>query len=443
MKRIIAIFLLFFITLSCFSEGDKDKTKTYIEEWKETLLYGISDQVLDVIKQIKDADETRLNPELEKVLAETVSDKVKTEILAYFTDLEYTPAADTALTFIKNFDEIDPDMVTGSIRYLAAIKNPDLKGLLASLIDYDDDKIRLQAITAAGVLEDSGIEDFLLEKLSDDEFPDKFKAEIILSLGKLGTGKSVEKLIEVLENTDNDHTQRINACMSLGELGDARAVPVLKAQLSVNDALLKAYAISALGNFNLSETITYLIEGLKDNNWKVRLQSARGLARKGNVKALDILIYKSKKDPENVIKLEALKSIGEIQDKKGFDYLREVYASNDQPIDSREMSLYYLLKYDLAASLSVIDRVVTKEWNNKRMPALEMTAKNLSKHESQLLQGIYKRFLDCGNYLIRIYGIRGIGKNKMTGFKEELKKLADEDPVGAVKKEAANVLGIL
>ena len=115
------------------------------------------------------------------------------------------------------------------------------------------------------------------------------------------------------------------ACDSLGKIQDDRAIPVLKKAFSEKDALIRAYAAHALASFNLSSVIDVLIQGLKDSNWKVRFHCTTALANKDAIAAVDILKYKAKKDPVDKVRIEAIKTLGEIGTKACFDFIRELF----------------------------------------------------------------------------------------------------------------------
>ncbi|MBN2444741.1 MAG: HEAT repeat domain-containing protein [Spirochaetales bacterium] len=447
-KKIISI--LFFLMLSFYGiceEGESKEEKkelSILEQWRETLLFGIADEIIEVLKSIKSAKETALNNELVKVLSTSVNTDLQKAILDYFTQLEYDGGESTAFTFLSEAEEreLNTSFLISLINYLASIKSEKLKGQLTSLIEKEDNELSMTAIRAIGKIMDTSKVEYLLEKLDDSEFPDERKPSILLVLGDLKAIEAVDSLIEIVEDKYQEKIWRMYACDSLGKIGDDRAVPVLKKTFSENDALLRAYAAHALSAFDLSSVIDLLIQGLKDSNWNVRFHCAQALANKDAKKAIDILIYKAKKDPVKKVQLEALKALGKIGTKKCFDFIRETFSEKFESLDTKQLCLDLLVDNDLANSLDIIKKVMTEFMDAPahEFKIVDLIAKKLSITESPLLQDIFKNFLQSDNMYIRIYGIRGAALNRFMGLKEKIRILSEKDPVAVVRREALSAL---
>ena len=82
-KIIMALFFIFLSFCVLCEEGEEKKEQSILEQWRETLLYGISDEVLEIIKDIRRAKETTLNSDMVKVLSGSVNTEVQKAILEY------------------------------------------------------------------------------------------------------------------------------------------------------------------------------------------------------------------------------------------------------------------------------------------------------------------------------------------------------------------------
>jgi len=440
---IIFITMPFFITIPLYGvDDDNEEEKTITDAWKEILLYGISDQILEVIKDIRNAKETELNKDLIKVLSESINSDVLNAILEYFIEIEYPEASDVAVRILNDSEENESSIIKTLIKYLAVIGSEDLKEILLDFIDAEQDAVSIAAIEAIGIIKDNTKVNLLLEKLEDAEFPSERKPTIILVLGDLQAKEAVDKLLKIVADPYSEKIWRMYASNSLGKIGDKKAIDELKKLFSDKDALIRAYAASALAEFNLEDVISVLIQGLKDSNWKVRYYCASSLARVGADKAIDILKFKVLKDPILNVKKESIRALGEIGDIKCFNFLKEIYENEKQSIDLRYESLKILVKNDLSGSINVFKKMIDKEWeksgNNIKM--LEMTAKELSLARSPVLKEVFKKFIKSPGYVIRIYGIRGIANNNFTDLLGTIEKLSKEDPALAVRREALTAI---
>ena len=66
--------------------------------------------------------------------------------------------------------------------------------------------------------------------------------------------------------------------------------------------------------------------------------------------------------------------------------------------------------------------------------------KSLSRNPDRTLEPIYTRLLEHSNFIIRIYGMRGIGASGLTGHAEALKTIARRNPPGLVRRTAIAAL---
>ncbi|MBN2736363.1 MAG: HEAT repeat domain-containing protein [Spirochaetales bacterium] len=448
MKRRL-FFILFFIVFCLYGicqdssiDAPKEESKPLVEQWKETLLYGIADEILPVIDKIKATNEDSLYTELVKVFSESINIDIRKKILALFSDNQYTPAKEPALKILENYDEESSELIVAVINYLAEINAIESLELIESVIESNQHVMASAALGAISKMKAFSKEDYLLEKLKDDEFSEKIKPEIIRTLGDIKSQKAVEILMGFLENTDEEKTWRLYSAESLGKIGDTRALPLLKKVFEEKDALIKAYAAKALSFFNMEEVIDILIQGLKDSNWKVRQASAEALANKDAAAAIEILKYKAKNDPVNRIKLEALKALSAIGNQQCIDFLMTLFEDEKTALDLREQALSLVLEKNPAHALDGINRVLEKDWTKKNTKALalNMVAKHVSSTKHNGLAPVYKKMLSHEYFLVRIFAIRGIVFNKMGGFRSELEAMLKSEKTENVKQEIERAL---
>ena len=230
------------------------------------------------------------------------------------------------------------------------------------------------------------------------------------------------------------------AAASLGEIGETRAIPHLRALFSESDSLIKAYAASALANFDMGEVEGLLQQGLRDSNVRVRVAAAKGLADEQARNSVDILIYKAKQDPEREVRLQAIAALGVIATPQAFGYLQDLYRDKIALPVYREAAFTALCENALKDNLDVFREVVEQEWGSKDQKVVEFTAKKLSTTEAPGLKWFYERFLDSPNVYVRIYALRGIGRNGLRTLREKVEKVSTEDPYPAARQTALSVL---
>ena len=411
------------------------------ERMRETLLYGIEGEVLQVIARIKASGDDSLNPELLRTFQATSNPAVAAAVLDLFAQAEVRDAEKTALERLADPDG-DPRLLVPCMRYLAAIRSAAAAQPLAAFLDYGDE-LAAAAIQSLAALGQQSSGEAMLARLRDPEYSPGLKSQLLLALGTLKYQPAVEDLIQVVANPDEERVRRMYAASALGEIGDARALPALRELFGAQDSLLRAYAAAALAGFQLSEVEAALQDALRDGNARVRQAAAKALARKDARKSVDILIYKARYDPERQVRLEAIRSLGAIGEARSLAYLREAYQDRLLGNLYREEALGALLQHDPDGSLGAVRAVVEEEWSRKDAAVLEFTARRLAALKQAGLGELFRRFLESPNLVIRLYGLRGARLNRLGSLREKVRELAEGDPHPSVRREAQLVLEAL
>jgi HEAT repeat protein len=440
MKRALMLILAGQLALLTVQAAWPQEDKPIVEQWREVLRFGIDSEVLSVIQSIAESEEQALNRELAAVFAESLNIEVREAVLSYFSARQIRDAEPAAAAVLEEELLDDDRLIVACIRYLAALDSSGLETRLLGYVDHRDARVAEAAITALGAVGGEQAGRLLVERLQDAEYPPEQKPEIILALGRMKYRDAVDPLVAVADNRDEERIWRMYAAASLGEIGDERAIPHLRSLLAEQDALIKAYAASALSHFDMSEVEGLLQQALRDSNARVRIAAAQGLANERASGSVDILIYKAEHDPERQVRLKAIEALGAIGTRAAFEHLRELYANRIALPVYREAAFTALCDNALSGSLDTFREVVEQEWGVKDQVVVQFTAKKLSTTEASGLRWFYDRFLDSPNVYVRIYALRGIEKNRLGTLRDKVEKVSKDDPYPAARQVALSVL---
>ncbi len=164
------------------------------------------------------------------------------------------------------------------------------------------------------------------------------------------------------------------------------------------------------------------------------------MANKDAKKAAKVLIYKARRDPEKLVRLQAIESLGQIGSNEAVDFLLELFSDKKQSPDVLETALCTLVDNHLNTSMRTIREVIDREWPEKDQKTIELIGKKLSQTEHIGLKDIFTKILGSTNFIIRIYAIRGMKYNRTAGYKEIIESISTEDPHPAVRKAAILLL---
>lgn len=439
MKTLAAVLALLAACTYTLSAAD---TAALAERTRQTLLYGIDSQVLDVIQSLKAGHDSGFTRELGEILSGQRSAAVRKAVLELFLDQKVREGEGAAREILAGWQDAAPDLLVSAIRYLASTGSASgLADSLSPLVDATDAAVATAAIEGLGKTGSAAAAALLVARLSSTDFPDARKSAVILALGELKDSHAVDALMAIAQGQDEDKVRRMYAADALGKIGDPRALPVLKAMYDEPDALVRLYAASALARFGLDSVFPILIQALRDENWKVREQSARALARPLSsgqaAAAVPILMYKAENDPVSQVRIASIQALGEIGGDAPMRALVAIYAGADHPLESREAALGLVAKKSLSSGLDAVRSVISQEWKSYDQRVLESTAKVLSTVNAAELKEIFVRFLESPDAAVRSYGCRGIAENHFSDLRERLRIISEKDPNPGTRKEAA------
>ena len=440
-KTAMLLLSLLAASATCSHAADVTAAKDRV---RQTLLYGIDSQVIDAIQTIRATQDTSFTPELSTMLADQRSDDVQRAILDLFKEQKVASGTDRARAILAAWQQTSDSLLISAVQYLAGVKADGIAAGLLPLVDSDSNAVAIAAIQALGTTGDSSAAALLVARLKSTDYPDARKNDCILALGALKDPAAEDTLLSIAGNTDEEKVRRMYAADSLGKIRDPKSLPVLRSMFAENDALIRLYAAGALSQFGLDDVFPSLLQGLRDEDPKVRAQSATTLARPLSPSqassAVPILSYKAEFDPEAVVRNASIKALGAIGGSASMDTLRTIYLGADHPLDSREAALGVLVSRDLAGTIDAVRSVIASEWGRFDTRALEATAKVLAGAQGPELKDVFVHFLDSPDAVVRAYGARGIGANGFSDLKDRLRKMSEQDPNPGTRREATLAL---
>lgn len=426
-------------------EKIKQSTK---EERKEILKYGIDGEILGVIKAIKSEGSEEYNEELTAVLDRTEKGAVVESLFYYFADIDYKGAAEKATDLLQKIiddEKYNRQAAIAALYYLGEIKSIESVKSLYEIVERRDRSIAGTALRAIGKIGDDSGADSLLKLLDDyTEEEQDIAADAILTLGELKYQPAFDILLELADNEDVYSMCRRYAFLALGKLGNKEALkPLLDIyRRTEKDAISKSFALKGLSLFEGDEVIDLLMdEGLRDNNVQIRVAACDGLAERKATKAIDILIYKAKKDPEDAVQKAAFKALVKMDHSKANAFLFEFFADKEKTEGKRLFLAKLLSEEKIAGTPGKIKAVMDDEWDDKKKEKkgfVQALAKIASSVEWNAFGSLYRDMLSHPDPSVKIYGIRGIKKNKLMGLYGAAKALSNDKDKG-VSREAKSL----
>lgn len=420
--------------------AEEEKARSLLDERREVLEFGIDSEIIELLPALEEQRESRLHKEIVEVFGFTLNTELRTAILSFFRTMEHDALQDEVIQLLEGFRDEPRDLVLEALRYTESVMQNPPDRVFAALDDISRSNLPRLAPTAIRVTGAIGAEPevrLLLSVLEDDLTNSEVRGAAILALGEIGHEDAVEPLMEVLQDNSESDTLRHYSADSLGKIGDTRALPAIRSALSEGDATMRAYAVHALSNFPGEEDVQDLLSAaLRDSNAQVRTFALRGLANAGAAEAFNAVRYRAERDPDQRVRLEAYKALANFGSPEAFDFLRERYKTETLAFELRSAALTQLVEHDLPGSIESIQEVIAAEWDKRNSRILDHTARSLSTLDTNQLNELYISFLDHPDITMQLYGIRAVGRNRITSQRERLEEIAEEASNQALRRTA-------
>lgn len=414
-----------------------------IDDWRDTLRFGIDSEVISLLETLTEQREGRLHEEIAELYDFSPNPRLRRRILEFFTELQYGGAEELALQVLREPREHSNELVLAAVRYVAAVVEEPMSETLASLHEIADSAQPMLADTAMRAIGRRGGQDDiepLMQRLTDRRTPTALRGSVILALGELRAADAVEELIRIVGATAEDATVRRYAADSLGRIGDPRAIEPLSALLRSEDTMLRAYVVNGLGHFEGAEVERALTAALRDSYWRVRVAALQGIARHGMHGAVPAVVFRAERDPETPVRNEALLTLARLDSRETRKFLSEYVQNSRIPEASRIVALRHMLEQNTGAYVDVVEALIEAEYDKSNSGTLDQIGRVLSTSEQRVPDAVYERLLDHPNFVIKIYGLRAIGRHNVRSLSDRLREMAEEGNHQAVRRTAVDAL---
>ena len=435
---------LIFASLAIVSiQGVAQSSADLLDQWRQTLRYGIDSEVADLVTRLREFGERRLDEELARRFAVSRSDTLRASIIRYFSNLDSPLIAEQVRSIVLG-DDIPAAVIEPAVSYLSTI----VAARDTELLDRYRQLARTQPLLPASVaIEAIGVhggDEASMVLL--DLYPvvdEDLKPAVLRALGRAGSPLGVELLTLIATDEFERGALRHDAAGSLGRIGLPESQDVLISLLESPDSVLRAYAVQALGYYRTGRAATVLTESLLDSFWRVRVAALHGLAESPLPDAVEAIAYKARRDPERPVREAAIRTLAATGTAAAFDVLDQVARDSMAGVTERSLAVQMLVDRRGEASLETLEQVVESEWRIEGSRLLDSVGRLVSESATAAYEPLIARLLEHPNYIIRIYGIRAVARAGLEDRIPDLTRIAQEAPAGILQTAAVTALSHL
>lgn len=442
MRRLLIPTIIAALSIVTTATGQEGEVRSNVDEWRDTLLYGINSEIVDLIPTLTENREDALIDEILQVFESTQDSDVITQSVRYLESFEIEAGQTRAEAIVQDpFGRPDETLIA-VMGYLATIEATLDEETNEAILEIIDDRRGAPATSGVGLLSATGYPtEKLIELYREGDMSDEVRGRILVELGNRDEPEVFTFIQEIItEDEEATTTLQRYAIDTLGKLGDERGLPTIIRQFDSDDAMTRAYATNALTAFDTPEANEALIGALRDEFWRVRVAALETIAERGMNDALPAVMYKARRDPERRVRLEAIETLAALDVAEGWELMEEMVLSTATGVEIRSAIIDKLLRERPRQSRDTVLQLVEREWDIPNSRILDVIGRVVSQTTDQSVEPFVSRLLDHPNFLIQIYAIRGIGTSQLMSLREIANDRAGERNHRAVRSAALQAL---
>ena len=423
--------------------AEKDETPKDEENNRNTIRYGVPSEISTLLDTLLKNDDPRFTEEIYDLFQVTKSSTIKEKVLKYFTKAEDPCLEDYAVDLLNDpYDETSA-VVKATFQYVSAVKTTAAIPAVITLIESENENYFNDAIATLGDIGGPEEAMFLVEYLEREDLSDAQRQTLMRNCGKMHAVETWDKLVDILDNDDENTFVRMYAAESLGLMEVEKSVPILVAHFDETDPNLRQYVIKGLSHFpNVVEAKATVIQGIRDEYWRVRQEAIRTVKENDTKDAVPYLIYRAKNDAEKVIKEESYAAIAALNTDEGNDFL--ITQLNDKKVadGTKKKIVEVLLKEDHAGEKEIIELAKTVAEDDKRKDLRYAIAKEMVKNYKKSYDEVAALYLQSKDSTTVSLGLDMYKQKKSSSLETYVNTIANEKKNSSNKTRAQKLLGI-
>ena len=423
--------------------AEKDETPEDEENNRNTIRYGLPSEISTLLDTLLKNEDPRFTEEIYDLFQSTKSSAIKEKVLKYFTKAEDPCLEDYAVDLLNDpYDETSA-VVKATFQYVSAVKTTAAIPAVITLVESENDNFFNDAIATLGDIGGPEEAMFLVEYLERDDLSDAQRQTLMRNCGKMHAVETWDKLVDILDNDDENTFVRMYAAESLGLMEVEKSVPILVSHFDATDPNLRQYVIKGLSHFpDVVEAKATIIQGIRDEHWRVRQEAIRTVKDKDIKDAVPYLIYRAKNDAEKVIKEDSYASIAALNTDEGNDFLIEQLQDKKVADGTKKKIVEVLLKEDHAGEKEIIELAKTVATDDKRKDLRYAIAKEMVKNYKSSYDEVAGLYLQSKDATTISLGLDMYKQKKSSSLESYVNTIANEKKNSSNKTRAQKLLGI-
>ena len=420
-----------------------DKSADSVQEYRDTFRYGVSPEIVSLLQKCIDNDDPRFADDVYDLFHTTRASQVREKIFEYFTHFEDPCLEDYAVEVLDDPYDTKNSTVEAVFRYVSAVKCKEALPAVLALLDTDSDAYFQAALTTLGEIGGPEEAQYLASYIDRDDLTVPQKQALSRVLGKLHAVETWPKLAAIAQNEDENVFVRMYAAEAIGAMQKSESIPILAELYESSDPNLRQYVIKGLAYYPESgEAKAVVVQGIRDEHYKVRLESIAAVKKLKFTEAAPYLIYRAKNDKEKVVKNACYDALAALGTKDGNAYLIEVVADAKSGDTAKADAAKALAAQGTAGEKEIISLAEATLKDDKRKQLRYALGKLFAQYARAGYADICRDFLLSKDAATVSLGLDMYAKAKYASASSAVASLANDKKSGANGARARKMLGM-
>lgn len=424
--------------------AEKDETSETESEFKNTIKYGLPSEINELLDDLLKNEDPRFTNEIYDLFQVSKNPQIKEKVLRYFTKLEDPCLEDYAVEILIDPYDTKNEIVKAVFQYVSKVKTVEAIEPVVELIKSENEDYFNDAISTIGEIGSEKEAVFLVEFLDRDDLSDAQRQTLMRTCGKMHAIETWDKIVEILENEDENSFVRSYAAEAIGLMKKEESVPILVEHFASTDPNLRQYVIKGLINFpDIVEAKATLLQGIRDEHWKVRQESIRAVKELKLQEAVPYLTYRVEKESEKVIQNESYSAIAALNSSEGNEFLINQITNKKVSDAKKQKVVEVLLKEGFAGEKEILELAKEVVEDDRRKSLRYAIGKELAKNPKDSYQEICLMYLNSKDSTTQNLGLDMYKNKKFAAAEPKMQEIAkDKKANSTVKSRIKKMLNI-
>ncbi len=445
-KTLSFVVIAAIINMLCVAQSPLEDTRSERQKRVDVFQYGLESDILQLLQTIQDEKTHEYDNEIRTLFETTRSISVRESIISLYTQNKQMLPEDWMFQILEDPWDSPKTTVRLILTHVYELDIKSAASYIRNLLAEDNSDFRDQLIQTIGKIGDSTDAAFLVDYLENDFDVDEktrlvIRQNIMTALGELGALETWDRLYEIATNEDENTFIRATAATSLASMKKSEILPLLENLFENKDPLLRSAAITGASNYTDSVARSLIIEGLRDNYYKVRLEALSAVENLMLVEAETSIVYRAQFDPVDSVKLKAYETLGAIKTESAHKWLLDTFNADATSDRYKVKAADVLMKYNAPLVFDSFARLVDSSLKDDKKKWLRYELGKIMLNTSETdYEDIALAYLLNSDVSTRGIGLELFNKYRYESLRGEVEKISEDKKQGGLYTRARRIL---